>query len=236
MKIHCRNCNTKYDYDKHEGYCPTCGSFNEKPVVEKKEKREKRWEPGKGRKKVLWILVLIVILIPVIGLPTARLMTEQKYKGTRMQSVPCTEIQMEEAIELGGVQLKITGTQWHAYDTRNQFLQMEYALGDYPYEYGPRIYGNVDIYLCVDGVYVKQVEDPYGIYATLPQEDPYRKEMREDNYTGHLNEAQGSLAFLVPIEVEEAYILIVEYDGNVSETTVYPAIHKYRMPVEVTAS
>lgn len=227
MKIRCRNCNTRFDYDKQEGYCPKCGSINEKPV---KEKKQRKHRGGCN----FWVICLILILILGIGWPVSKVLGTQKYESYRDINMQSQTIALEEKMEISNCNLKLTGTEWHGLHEEKQFLQVGYAMCPNNFMDTQYVKDRTRIYLYADGQYYESYEEPYTLRLLLPEEDPYRKVMQGQHYTGTLEDSKGNLAFVTPEGVQEVYLLLVIYDDAIYDGVVRQPAAKYRLPVEVT--
>lgn len=246
MRIRCRNCETVFDYEKHDGYCPKCGSFNEKPVKPERRKKEKAWkrevseELRKERLRRRWLIGIfaVLILIPIIGVPVFKYAGEQSYRKLRAQRVEAEEVAIGEAVTIGEYELTVLETEWHAIQTERQLLEVEYKLSSYQNDPGEMLKDTASIYLCADGEYIQPYVGVTALRGQLIVDDEYRNQIYEDEYTAFLDQETGSLALIAPKDAEELYLLIVVYDRNndSSQSTPRVPVQKIIIPVqEVTA-
>lgn len=242
MRLRCRNCETAFDYEKHEGYCPRCGSFNEKPVKPVRVKKEKRnAATGKERRRRLfkrWMIgvVAALFLLPIAGAPIVKYMGEQTYNEVRADRIETEEAAIGETVEIGEYEYTTLNTEWHAMKIDRQFLRVEYQLhSDLPHP-GDRLQYTTKVYLYADGEYVLPYNSAVTLRNQLSEEDEYKDQIYDDKYTAYLNQEYGNLAFITPVDVEEAHLLIVVYDRADDGTGSGPPlpVQKIRIPVQET--
>ncbi len=234
MKLRCRNCGTAFDYEKHEGYCPRCASFNDKP--EKPVKPAKAAKPAKRR---VWqeddeflnvrklILAVALVLIMVLGVPIAGKVAKVQYMKERNHPIPSTEIAIGEELRFDRYKVSILGATVHELTSKNRLLQVEYKGSD------PWVAGVTKVYLYVDGEFQKPYQEVLSFRRLLSDGDPYIDQIKKDSYTTGLELYNGYLGFHIPEEAEEIYLLIVEYDQyDARDEMVRQPVQKWKIPIE----
>lgn len=254
MKIVCRNCGKKYDYDECIGICPKCGKYipstsGQSTVVtgsnasRKKHKQEHIFSNKNHEGLIRNIIIIMIVIICLVGYPLIRIPANQKDMEEFLQSLSNEDLDEatvapEESFEINGIMLTVSKLQEYAFgdDVPKAPKGWKYMMCEYYYDDPEDDYVNppqTEVYLHYeDDSYLA----PTTVYTISDDEEVWEKYQTEIQYA--LNQEQGKIVFMIPEDITEASLEIYEKrDVSESDGEYYQKVKCiYRIPFKMEES